>query len=156
MLHEKHVIFQADMLVNSVAGDSDELEDCGIISEAFCKAGGDAVANSFKQGGPLDIGETRAYDGDQGQLQCKVVAHISIGNWEGRKSTQVYMQNENLTLKQMCTILNCYYLETVFKLWKIYMCPVLQILIMSVTGIGLSLFSSYLHWFVPFSVAHSF
>ena len=77
------------MLVNSVAGDSDGLGKCGPISAAFHKAGGDAVADSFKQDGPLNKGETRAYDGDQGQLQCKVVAHIGIRSWEGPASTQV-------------------------------------------------------------------
>ena len=97
MLYHSHVIFKADMLVNSAAVDCGELKDCGPISVAFCKAGGDAIANSFKQDGPLNIGETRTYVGAQGQLQCKVVAHIGIGRWKDRKSTQVHMQKENNT-----------------------------------------------------------
>ena len=82
--------------MNSVASDSDELANCGVISDAFRKTGGDALAAAFMQDGLLNMGELRAYDGDMGQLQCKVVAHLGLRRWESAASTQVLFRVKDL------------------------------------------------------------
>ena len=64
------VLMQADVMVSSVSGNSE-------------------MAQAFTQDGPLDEGEMRAYDGDMGQLQCRVVVHLGIRTWSDADSTQV-------------------------------------------------------------------
>ena len=99
------VLLQAEVLVNSVAGENDQLASCGAIAAAFGKAGSNEMAQAFTQGGPLGEGEMRAFDGDMGQLQCQVVVHLGIRTWSGASSTQV---SDSTLLTQRCFVFGIY------------------------------------------------